>query len=441
MRPDDPTESYQTLHGFPHHLRRRQPQAVGPQPHGPRQPGAQGALPEHRARGPAGARRQQRGSGFPQQLDDFLFEYGWRHDAVYDLADMPWRENPAIPLASIAKMTWSSTTARTPRSSTGRRSPARSCSPRPAPGWPTSPRRSPASTGSTSRRPTASRSPRTTPSTSTSSSSACSAGSASPSATGSWPRASSTSPTTSSTSTARRGRRRAHRGGDRRAGRRPAGEHGPGGPGRARRRPRHAAAAPDAPDPFMGRARLPAARLRPAKRTSIRPRSWAWPGRRCLHRRPGGAIAGRGHRPRGRRGHGVRDDAAALGPGVLGGRRHRRRRRRRALPHGDRGAPSSAFPPWSAPRSARPPSRQARPSPSTAPRASCTSTARRDRGGHGPHRLVAAASRPRRRRGIAPELLAGLGRALGQRPELGPHHCRVPRGHRSPRRSRSRSRR
>ena len=44
------------------------------------------------------------GRAFRAQLDDYLFEFGWRHDAVYDLADIPWREDPTIPLASIAAM-------------------------------------------------------------------------------------------------------------------------------------------------------------------------------------------------------------------------------------------------------------------------------------------------------------------------------------------------
>jgi phosphohistidine swiveling domain-containing protein len=44
------------------------------------------------------------GREFRRQLDEFLFEYGWRHDAVYDLADVPWREDPSIPLASIKAM-------------------------------------------------------------------------------------------------------------------------------------------------------------------------------------------------------------------------------------------------------------------------------------------------------------------------------------------------
>jgi len=70
MKPDDPTESYQTLHGFP----------------------------------TTSVDASDEGRAFREQLDQFLFEYGWRHDAVYDLADVPWRENPSIPLASIANM-------------------------------------------------------------------------------------------------------------------------------------------------------------------------------------------------------------------------------------------------------------------------------------------------------------------------------------------------
>ncbi|HWC68623.1 MAG TPA: PEP-utilizing enzyme [Acidimicrobiales bacterium] len=46
----------------------------------------------------------EEGRAFRTQLDEYLFEYGWRHDAVYDLADIPWREDPSIPLASIAAM-------------------------------------------------------------------------------------------------------------------------------------------------------------------------------------------------------------------------------------------------------------------------------------------------------------------------------------------------
>ncbi len=42
------------------------------------------------------------GRAFHKQLRDFLEEYGWRSDAVYDLADIPWRENESIALSSIA---------------------------------------------------------------------------------------------------------------------------------------------------------------------------------------------------------------------------------------------------------------------------------------------------------------------------------------------------
>ncbi len=105
MKPDDPTESYQTLQGF--HTRSvdasrglwtlsrialadptlrelfetKQPKEV------------LAALDE-----------TEEGRAFRQKLDEFLFEYGWRSDAVYDLADIPWREDPSIPLASIASM-------------------------------------------------------------------------------------------------------------------------------------------------------------------------------------------------------------------------------------------------------------------------------------------------------------------------------------------------
>ncbi len=44
----------------------------------------------------------EEGRALRADLDAFLFEFGWRHDAVYDLADVPWREDPTIPLASIA---------------------------------------------------------------------------------------------------------------------------------------------------------------------------------------------------------------------------------------------------------------------------------------------------------------------------------------------------
>ena len=44
------------------------------------------------------------GRAFRSKLDEFLFEFGWRSDAVYDLADIPWREDPSIPLASVGAL-------------------------------------------------------------------------------------------------------------------------------------------------------------------------------------------------------------------------------------------------------------------------------------------------------------------------------------------------
>jgi pyruvate,water dikinase len=46
--------------------------------------------------------RSDEGRALRQRLDAYLDEFGWRSDAVYDLADIPWREDPAIPLTGIA---------------------------------------------------------------------------------------------------------------------------------------------------------------------------------------------------------------------------------------------------------------------------------------------------------------------------------------------------
>jgi rifampicin phosphotransferase len=106
MRPDDPTESYQTLHGFPTTSvdASRGLWALS------RTVLANPALkqlfettPPREL--PAALDASDEGRAFRQRLDEFLFDYGWRHDAVYDLADVPWREDPSIPLASIVAMT------------------------------------------------------------------------------------------------------------------------------------------------------------------------------------------------------------------------------------------------------------------------------------------------------------------------------------------------
>ncbi|MGH9213559.1 MAG: PEP-utilizing enzyme [Acidimicrobiales bacterium] len=106
MKPDDPTESYRTLHGFPTTSvdASRGLWALS------RTVLASPALKELFESTapkdlPAELNATEEGRAFRQALDQFLFDYGWRHDAVYDLADVPWRENPSIPLASIASMT------------------------------------------------------------------------------------------------------------------------------------------------------------------------------------------------------------------------------------------------------------------------------------------------------------------------------------------------
>ncbi len=105
MKPDESTESYRTLPGLPHTLGRRPPRHVGAQPDGARRPDAEGAVRDEA--GPElldALDETDEGRDFRRQLDEFLFEYGWRSDAVYDLADVPWREDPSIPLLSIRAM-------------------------------------------------------------------------------------------------------------------------------------------------------------------------------------------------------------------------------------------------------------------------------------------------------------------------------------------------
>jgi phosphohistidine swiveling domain-containing protein len=103
MQPDEPTEAYQTLQGF----RTRSVDAA----HGlwalSRKARASDTLRQlFQEKEPdevlAALDETEEGRAFKADLDSFLFEFGWRHDAVYDLADIPWREDPAIPLASIA---------------------------------------------------------------------------------------------------------------------------------------------------------------------------------------------------------------------------------------------------------------------------------------------------------------------------------------------------
>ena len=274
------------------------------------------------------------GKAFRSQLDDFLFEFGWRSDAVYDLADIPWREDPSIPLASVGALMELDDSqdpellyqhrvqAREELMANARAKladdpdllkkfdelyePARVQLPAD---------RGPRVLHRPARRQ---RVP------------ALRAGRRRP-AGGEGHR--------------RLGRRRAlplprRAGRGPRARRRPARGRGraAGQPGQGQRgdpadRDRHPTATARGRRPLHGRHRVPAAG-HGAGRGEPRPERAAGRVRRAglLHRDgPGGALARRGDGPRGGRGHGVRDDAAAVGAAVLDRRRRRLRRGRRAV--------------------------------------------------------------------------------------------------------------
>ncbi len=104
MQPDDPTEAYQILQG--HHTR---PVDAA---HGlwrlsriVRQSKSLHQLfDENHPRDLAAKLGEtEEGRTFLDQLNEYLYDFGWRSDAVYDIADVPWRENPAIPLGNIAR--------------------------------------------------------------------------------------------------------------------------------------------------------------------------------------------------------------------------------------------------------------------------------------------------------------------------------------------------
>ncbi|MEZ5261154.1 MAG: PEP-utilizing enzyme [Acidimicrobiia bacterium] len=46
--------------------------------------------------------KEPSGRAFLEELHGYLDRFGWRSDAVYDIGDVTWRENPAIPLAALA---------------------------------------------------------------------------------------------------------------------------------------------------------------------------------------------------------------------------------------------------------------------------------------------------------------------------------------------------
>ncbi len=104
MQPEDPTEAYQILQGY--HTR---PVDAA---HGlwklsrivKSSPTLTATFDEHHPRDLKSALAQSdTGRQFLEELDRYLYEFGWRSDAVYDLADVPWREDPRIPLGNIAR--------------------------------------------------------------------------------------------------------------------------------------------------------------------------------------------------------------------------------------------------------------------------------------------------------------------------------------------------
>jgi pyruvate,water dikinase len=104
MQPEDPTESYQILQGYhtrpvdaAHGLWRLGRLAKS-------SPVLSSVFAETPVRDLASRLSEsEEGRDFLSQLDAYLYDFGWRSDAVYDLADVPWREDPSIPLGNIAR--------------------------------------------------------------------------------------------------------------------------------------------------------------------------------------------------------------------------------------------------------------------------------------------------------------------------------------------------
>ena len=106
MQPDDPTEAYQTLQGF-HTRSVDASQGLWDLSRLAKASPALSELFDDEAPAelwPPLSTRPRRAATSGVRLDEYLYEFGWRSDAVYDLADVPWREDPPIPLASIAAL-------------------------------------------------------------------------------------------------------------------------------------------------------------------------------------------------------------------------------------------------------------------------------------------------------------------------------------------------
>lgn len=104
MQPDDPTEAYQILQGY--HTR---PVDAA---HGlwalSRKVKHSATLSklfeEHPPRElVVKLDESEEGRQFMAEVREYLYDFGWRSDAVYDLNDVPWIEDPKIPLGNIAR--------------------------------------------------------------------------------------------------------------------------------------------------------------------------------------------------------------------------------------------------------------------------------------------------------------------------------------------------
>ncbi len=103
LQPDDPTESYRALQGFPTRSVDVS-RAIWKLSRIVKQSRALSVLFREEASSDVLTHLGESADGraFRLELDEFLEEFGWRADAVYDLADVSWREDPSIALASIA---------------------------------------------------------------------------------------------------------------------------------------------------------------------------------------------------------------------------------------------------------------------------------------------------------------------------------------------------
>jgi rifampicin phosphotransferase len=104
IKPEDPTEAYQILQGY--HTR---PVDAA---HGlwdlsriaKHSPTLSRIFDENHPRDLKQAlEATEEGRDYLAKVDAYLYDFGWRSDAVYDLADIPWTEDPQIPLGNIAR--------------------------------------------------------------------------------------------------------------------------------------------------------------------------------------------------------------------------------------------------------------------------------------------------------------------------------------------------